>query len=107
MRGDFTRGILASIYMETDEKEEEIVDRFNEFYKDHPFVKVSAGNVDLKMVVNTNFCVLNVQVYDGMVHVVSAIDNLIKGASGQAVQNMNLIFGFAENAGLNLKSSVF
>lgn len=107
VRGDFTRGILSSLYFESTVTEEEVIQLYGNYYRNHPFVKVLDINPDVKMVVNTNYCVLNIQVYDGIVHIISVIDNLIKGASGQAVQNMNLMFGFPEDCGLNLKSSVF
>ncbi|MCB0686795.1 MAG: N-acetyl-gamma-glutamyl-phosphate reductase, partial [Saprospiraceae bacterium] len=92
VRGDFTRGILASVYFETSMAENEIKDIYSRYYQSHPFVKIIDDNPDVKMVVNTNYCILNITVYDGIVHIISVIDNLVKGASGQAVQNMNLIF---------------
>lgn len=107
VRGDFTRGILSSVYFKTDLKQATIVDLYKDYYLDHPFVIVTDKNPDIKMVVNTNYCLLNIQVYDGMVHIISVIDNLIKGASGQAVQNMNLIFNLPEQSGLNLKGNVY
>lgn len=107
VRGDFTRGIFSSIYFETEIQEKEIIRMYEEYYQDHPFVKIIEENPDLKMVVNTNYCLLNIRVHEGVVHIISMIDNLIKGASGQAVQNMNLVFNLPENSGLNLKSSVF
>ena len=107
MRGDFTRGILSSLYFESNIQQDDIIRLYKDYYRYHPFVKITDENPDIKMVVNTNYCLLNIQVYDGTVHIISVIDNLVKGASGQAVQNMNLIFGLPENTGLNLKSSVF
>ena len=107
VRGDFTRGILASVYFDCDLSEEEAVALYKDYYKDEPFVHVIDTNPDLKMVVNTNKCVLNVRKHDRKLHVISIIDNLVKGASGQAVENMNLIFGLPEGTGLHLKGTRF
>ena len=107
VRGDFARGILASVYFDCDLTEDEAVTLYKEYYKDEPFVHVIDSNPDLKMVVNTNKCVLNVRKHGGKLHVISIIDNLVKGASGQAVQNMNLIFGLPEDTGLHLKATRF
>ena len=107
VRGDFARGILASVYFDCDLGEEEAVALYKDHYKDEPFVHVIDSNPDVKMVVNTNKCVLNVRKHGGKLHVISVIDNLVKGASGQAVQNMNLIFGLPEDAGLHLKATRF
>ncbi|MBQ6254359.1 MAG: N-acetyl-gamma-glutamyl-phosphate reductase [Bacteroidales bacterium] len=107
VRGDFARGILASVYLDTDLTEEEAVAVYKEYYKDEPFVHVIDSNPDMKMVVNTNKCVLNVRKHGRKLHVISVIDNLVKGASGQAVQNMNLVFGIPEDTGLHLKATRF
>ena len=107
MRGDFTRGIFISLYTETDKSEEELVTLFKDHYADHPFTHISDENISLKQVVNTNKAILHVEKHNGKVFVTSIIDNLLKGASGHAVQNMNLSFGLAETAGLNLKSTVY
>ena len=107
VRGDFTRGILASVYFDCDLSEEEAVALYKDYYKDEPFVHVIDTNPDLKMVVNTNKCVLNVRKHGRKLHVISIIDNLVKGASGQAVENMNLIFGLPEGTGLHLKGTRF
>ena len=107
LRGDFTRGILASVYFDCDLSEEEAVALYKDYYKDEPFVHVIDTNPDLKMVVNTNKCVLNVRKHGRKLHVISIIDNLVKGASGQAVENMNLIFGLPEGTGLHLKGTRF
>lgn len=107
MRGDFTRGIFISLYTDTDKSEAELVDLFKSYYADHPFTHVSDENIALKQVVNTNKAILHVEKHNGKVFVTSIIDNLLKGASGHAVQNMNLSFGLEETAGLNLKSTVF
>ncbi len=107
MRGNFPRGILASVYLECKISQEDAVSLFEKFYSTHPFVTVSAHPVDIKQVVNTNKCLLHLQKHGDKLHVVSVIDNLTKGASGQAVQNMNLAFGLDESEGLRLKSVAF
>ena len=107
VRGDFTRGILASVYFDTDLSEEEAQNLYKEYYKDEPFVHVVDFNPDLKMVTGTNKSVLYVRKYGRKLHIVSIIDNLIKGASGQAVENMNLVFGLPETTGLKLKANRF
>ena len=107
MRGDFPRGIMASVYFDSQLSEQEAVTLYKEYYSSHPFVHVVDKNPDLKMVVNTNKAVLYVRKYDSKIHIISLIDNLLKGASGQAVQNMNLIFGLDELTGLHLKPSAF
>ncbi|MGY4383263.1 N-acetyl-gamma-glutamyl-phosphate reductase [Pedobacter sp. UYP24] len=106
-RGDFTRGILAAIYLDSDLTEEEAQQLFEDYYAEHPFTHVSKKNVDLKQVVNTNKGLVHVEKHDGKLFIVSIIDNLLKGASGQAVQNMNLIFGLPESEGLRLKAQAF
>ena len=106
-RGSFTRGIFASCYTKCSLSQEELVQLYFDYYFSHPFVRISNNPVDVKMVVNTNRCFLNVKKQGEYVFVTSVIDNLLKGASGQAVQNMNLIFGLDEKAGLQLKSSAF
>lgn len=107
MRGDFARGIFASVYTETELTAEQAVELYKAFYADAAFTFVVEREVDLKQVVNTNKAVLRVAKYGNKLHIVSVIDNLLKGASGQAVQNMNLMFGLDENLGLNLKASAF
>ena len=106
-RGNFTRGILATAYLTTDLDLEQADHLFKEYYNDHPFTFVTDTNPDLKQVVNTNKCLLHLVKNDQILLIVSMIDNLLKGASGQAVQNMNLMFGLGEKAGLNLKASAF
>jgi N-acetyl-gamma-glutamyl-phosphate reductase len=106
-RGDFTRGILASMYTESDLSAEEAVALYEAHYADAAFTHVSKKNIDLKQVVNTNKGLVYVQKHGTKLFVVSIIDNLLKGASGQAVQNMNLMFGLEERQGLNLKASAF
>ncbi len=107
MRGSFTRGILASVYTETDQSLEFFIDLYKAYYQEHPFVFLSEKSPDVKQVVNTNKVLLHLQKQDGWLHVVSVIDNLVKGAAGQAVQNMNLLFGLDETLGLLLKASAF
>jgi N-acetyl-gamma-glutamyl-phosphate reductase len=106
-RGDFTRGILASIYMDSELSGEEVGKLYETYYADAAFTHVSKKNIDLKQVVNTNKGLLYVQKHGSKLHVISIIDNLLKGASGQAVQNMNLMFGLEERQGLRLKASAF
>ena len=107
MRGDFARGILASVYTDCPLDETAARRLYEDFYAPALFTHVAAGSVDLKQVVNTDKALLSVAKYDGKLHVVSVIDNLLKGASGQAVQNMNLMFGLDEKEGLRLKASAF
>lgn len=107
VRGDFARGIMSSVYFDCDLDEGQAVELYKDYYKDEPFVHVIDGNPDLKMVVNTNKCVLNVRKHGRKLHVISIIDNLVKGASGQAIQNMNLVFGLPEDTGLHLKGTRF
>ena len=106
-RGNFTRGIMTTAYVKTDLSLEEAKDLYNQFYKDHPFVFVSDENIDVKQVVNTNKCVLYLEKHGDNLMVISIIDNLLKGASGHAVQNMNLMFGLEETTGLMLKAIGF
>jgi N-acetyl-gamma-glutamyl-phosphate reductase len=106
-RGDFTRGIFVSSIVSANLGLDEVKKLFKNFYKGHPFTIVSDDTVDLKQVVNTNKCVIGIEKEGDKIVIHSAIDNLLKGASGQAVQNMNLMFGLEETAGLKLKSIVF
>ncbi|MBQ5753371.1 MAG: N-acetyl-gamma-glutamyl-phosphate reductase [Alistipes sp.] len=107
MRGDFARGILASVYTECALTAEQAVALYNDYYADASFTFVADGSVDLKQVTNTNKAMISVAKYGNKLHIVSVIDNLLKGASGQAVQNMNLIFGLDEREGLRLKPNAF
>ncbi len=107
MRGDFARGILASIYTVCASDEAAIRKYYADFYASAPFTYLTDRELDLKQAVNTNKALLSVAKYGDKVHIVSVIDNLLKGASGQAVQNMNLMFGFDETEGLRLKASAF
>lgn len=106
-RGNFSRGIWVTAYFPFEGSEAEAVAAYQEFYKDAAFTFVSTQDIDLKQAVNTNKCILFVQKEAGQLVIYSAIDNLLKGASGQAVQNFNLAFGLAEKLGLNLKSIAF
>jgi N-acetyl-gamma-glutamyl-phosphate reductase len=106
-RGGYTRGILAGVYTNNGLKLEEAQMLYTTYYRDHPFVRVSTTAVDLKQVINTNKCFLHLEKHGERLLITSVIDNLLKGASGQAVQNMNLMFGFPETLGLKLKASVF
>jgi len=107
VRGNFTRGIFATVYLNYSGTLEDAEKLFIDFYKDSPFVVVTDQNPDLKQVVNTNKCVLHLEKHGNKLLILSCIDNLVKGASGQAVQNMNLIFGLEETEGLKLKASAF
>jgi N-acetyl-gamma-glutamyl-phosphate reductase len=106
-RGAFTRGILAAMYLDSDLTLEEAQDIYEQYYSAHPFTHVSRKNIDLKQVVNTNKALIHIEKHDGKLFIISIIDNLLKGASGQAVQNMNLMFGLDETAGLRLKAANF
>ncbi|MFK7969206.1 MAG: N-acetyl-gamma-glutamyl-phosphate reductase [Bacteroidia bacterium] len=107
IRGDFARGIFATIYTQSDLSEQELRHLYQDFYKDAPFTFVTDKTVNIKQVVNTNNCLLQVQKIDDKVLITSAIDNLLKGAAGQAIQNMNLILGLKETTGLHFKASYF
>ncbi len=109
IRGDFPRGIFASVYAKLSNafEKEAVNNVFKEYYKGSPFTFVVDGEISMKDVVNTNKSLLKVDVVDGFVHVTSVIDNLVKGAAGQAVENMNLIFGLERTTGLKLKPSGF
>jgi len=107
MRGDFSRGIFASVYLDSALDEAEVQSLYKDFYQDSPFTQVSDQPVHLKQVVNTNQAFINVSKYGAKVHITTVIDNLLKGASGQAVENMNLMFGFKQDEGLRLKPVVF
>ncbi|GAA4272552.1 N-acetyl-gamma-glutamyl-phosphate reductase [Aquimarina gracilis] len=106
-RGNFSKGIYATLYTKFEGSEEEAKALYKTFYKDAQFTTISDQEISLKQVVNTNKCILHISKKNGMLLVTSVIDNLIKGASGQAIHNMNLMFGFEENTGLKLKASAF
>ena len=109
LRGDFTRGIFASVYTRATEgmSQQDYQKLYEDYYASSPFVFHSAEGISMKEVVNTNKGLVHVELHDGYVHIASAIDNLVKGAAGQAVQNMNLMFGLPEDTGLRLKPSAF
>ncbi len=107
MRGDFPRGIFVTSYLEYNGTEEDAVKLYEEYYKDAPFTIVTDKNPDLKQVVNTNKCIIHVIKHGNQLLIISCIDNLLKGASGQAVENMNLMFGLEQTTGLKLKSIGF
>ncbi|MDR0543468.1 MAG: N-acetyl-gamma-glutamyl-phosphate reductase [Dysgonamonadaceae bacterium] len=107
VRGNFSRGIFASVYTDCNLSTKEANALYKEFYKEAAFTFVADKNPDLKQVVNTNKCVLYLEKFGGKLLIISAIDNLLKGASGQAVQNFNMMFGLDEKAGLRLKASGF
>lgn len=106
-RGSFTRGILSASYLKTELSLEEAKDLFNQYYARHPFVFISDSPIDVKQVVNSNKVLLHLQKEGDQLLITGVIDNLVKGASGQAVQNMNLLFGLEETLGLSLKGSAF
>ncbi len=106
-RGNFTRGIMANVYTQFLGTQEEALKMYKEFYVSHPFVHVTETEIDLKLVVGTNKCIVQIQVVNSKILITSVIDNLIKGASGQAIQNMNIAFGLDEQEGLKLKSIGF
>lgn len=106
-RGAFTRGIIASLYTTCDLSIEKVEELYQAYYATHPFVHISKNAIDLKQIVNTNKGLLQLQKHGNKLLITSCIDNLLKGASGQAVQNMNLLFGLDEKAGLNLKAAYF
>lgn len=107
VRGNFTRGIFASVYTKFDGTQEEAEKIFQDFYAGSAFTVVTTKNPDLKQVVNTNKCILHVEKHGNKLLILSCIDNLLKGASGQAVHNMNLMFGLKETTGLKLKAAAF
>jgi len=107
VRGNFTRGIFACVYINCDFSSEEIKKLYSDYYNDAAFTFITDKNPDLKQITNTNKCILYPEKYGNKLLIVSIIDNLLKGASGQAVQNFNLMFGLDEKAGLNLKANGF
>lgn len=106
-RGDFTRGIFITSQLKCTDDIDDIYKLFNDFFNQHPFVKVSREPIFLKQVVNTNNCFIHIEKEENNLVVHSVIDNLVKGASGQAIQNMNLMFGLEETMGLKLKANYF
>ena len=106
-RGDFPRGIFATLYTKSEESLEDLVAKYEAFYADQPFVTVTTTNINMKQVVQTNKCIISLLKKGNRLLITSTIDNLLKGASGQAVQNMNLMFGLEETTGLHLKPCGF
>ena len=106
-RGDFARGIFATIVVKTKVELEEIVKMYEEYYAEDSFTHIVDKNIDLKQVVNTNKCLIHLEKHGDKLLIISCIDNLLKGASGQAVHNMNLMFNLEETVGLKLKPSAF
>lgn len=106
-RGNFSRGIFVSLMVQSGLLAEELYNLYVQYYQDHPFVHISSGAIHLKQVINTNKCLIAIEKHNSDVLITSAVDNLLKGASGQAVQNMNLMFGLEETSGLKLKASAF
>lgn len=106
-RGDFARGIFATAVVKTNAPEDEIIAGYKEFYKDAAFTHYVDKPLDLKQVVNTNKCLVHCEKFGQKLLITSCIDNLLKGAVGQAVQNMNIMFGQDERLGLSLKASAF
>ncbi len=107
MRGNFSRGIFAASWLKSDLSIEEARDTYTRFYAGEPFTHIAPGDVDLKQAVNTSKAIIGMEKHGDYLLVTTAIDNLLKGASGQAVQNMNIMCGFDERVGLNLKPSAF
>jgi N-acetyl-gamma-glutamyl-phosphate reductase len=106
-RGDFTRGIFCSTILDCGLPLEEVKQLYRSFYDSHPFTLLSDEPIHLKQVVNTNKCIIQIEKQGNQLAIHSAIDNLLKGASGQAVQNMNLLLGIDETTGLRLKPAAF
>jgi N-acetyl-gamma-glutamyl-phosphate reductase len=107
VRGNFSRGIFATIYLDCKIELDEIKKIYEDYYSDHSFTFVTDKNPDLKQVINTNKCLIHLEKHGDKLLIVSMIDNLLKGASGQAVHNMNLLFNLEETVGLHLKPSAF
>ena len=106
-RGDFARGIFATAVVRTDKPIEEVIEGYKQFYANAAFTHYVDKAIDMKQVVNTNKALVHCDKYGNKLLITSTIDNLLKGAVGQAVQNMNIMFGINETTGLNLKSSAF
>ncbi|MFZ2282326.1 MAG: N-acetyl-gamma-glutamyl-phosphate reductase [Lutibacter sp.] len=106
-RGNFSRGIFASLYLKFEGTIETAFAMYEDFYKDASFTHISRVPIHLKQAVNTNNCFIHLEKHNNTLLITSVIDNLVKGASGQAIQNMNLMLGFKESEGLNLKATAF
>ncbi|UOF94492.1 MAG: N-acetyl-gamma-glutamyl-phosphate reductase [Bacteroides sp.] len=105
-RGNFTRGIYSSLYFQSDLDIKKVIKLYKDYYNDS-FVYISDSDIDLKQVINTNYCLLKIDKYKNNILVTGCIDNLIKGASGQAIQNMNTMFNFDQRLGLNIKANAY
>ena len=106
-RGNFTRGIFATAYIEFNSSLKQVENLYKDFYRDHPFTQISSEPLNLKSVINSNNCFLHLHKHEDVLLITSTLDNLIKGASGQAIQNTNIIMGWDEKLGLELKASTF
>ncbi|TRW23419.1 N-acetyl-gamma-glutamyl-phosphate reductase [Flavobacterium zepuense] len=106
-RGDFTRGIFATLYTKLTADFNEVVALYDSYYKDEPFVRVTTDSISLKLAIQTNNCFISLEQKGKYLLITSVIDNLVKGASGQAIENMNLMFGLDETTGLKLKPAGF
>ncbi len=106
-RGDFPRGIFATLYTNVEGSLEDLLAKYEDYYKNEPFVTVTTTNINMKQVVQTNKCIISLMKKGNRILITSIIDNLTKGASGQAIQNMNLLFGLDETTGLHLKPCGF
>lgn len=107
VRGNFSKGIFCTTYMACNDRLEEILALYQSYYEAHPFVWITRTPVSLKPVLNTNHCFIQLEKHGDQLLITTVIDNLIKGAAGQAIQNMNLILGLDETCGLNFKASAF
>lgn len=106
-RGDFTRGIFATAYTSFDGSIEDALSLYTNYFNEHPFTHISTQEIALKQVINSNNCFIHLHLHQGILLITSVIDNLIKGASGQALQNLNLIMSWEERLGLELKTNIF
>jgi N-acetyl-gamma-glutamyl-phosphate reductase len=106
-RGDFTRGIFATAYLEYTDSLEQVYDSYQRYYETAPFTQVVHNSISLKQVVGTNFCHIHLHKHENTLLITSAIDNLLKGAAGQAIENMNLMYGLDQRLGLQLKSIAY
>jgi len=106
-RGDFTRGIFATLYTKLSADFDSIVKLYEDYYATEPFVKVTTSAINMKLAVQTNNCFISLEQHGSYLLITSVIDNLVKGASGQAIENMNLMFGLEETTGLKLKAQAF
>ncbi len=106
-RGNFTKGIFSTTYTEYNGNLNTVKKHYKEYYKNHPFTEISDEEISLKSIINTNKCHIHLFKHENVLLITSVLDNLIKGASGQALQNLNLMMGWNENLGLELKASIF